>query len=299
MDFNEENVFRELVTEYLIHNCYKNTAKAFLGEIKKLNACNNIPSTSTTTTTTAAAAVTNTATTTTTSVNGNDSNNRRRSNTTTDAMDIDDNENVANGKRSLLHVRQRNDTYSWALLDARKELYDAILGGDIPRAFDVINQHFPTLAMHDPQQSRPESMTIGNDNQNVSQLQRILFKLRCQQFIEIIRSSPEVEAIRFAQTHLRPQHKEFQELTNEVACLIAYPDPHNSNSSHLLSQERRLQLADELNTIVLSLSNLRNESSLERLYKQNNVVESELAKYTNGTTSATTTEKPDRERMTM
>ncbi|KAI7853226.1 CTLH/CRA C-terminal to lish motif domain-containing protein [Circinella umbellata] len=284
MDFNEDNVFRELVTEYLIHNCYKNTAKAFLGEIKKLNACNNIPAGAG-----AGAGAAVVTTTTTKSVNGNDSNNRRRSNTTTDAMDIDDNEIVANG----------NDTYSWTLLDARKELYDAILGGDIPRAFDVINQHFPTLAMHDPQQSRPESMTVGNDNQNVSQLQRILFKLRCQQFIEIIRSSTEVEAIRFAQTHLRPQHKEFQELTNEVASLIAYPDPHNSNSSHLLSQERRLQLADELNTIVLSLSNLRNESSLERLYKQNNVVETELAKYTNGTTSATTTEKPDRERMTM
>ena len=131
-------------------------------------------------------------------------------------------------------------------------MYDAILGGDIPRAFDVINEHFPTLAMHDPQQSHPESMAIENDKQNVSQLQRILFKLRCQQFVEIVRSSKKAEqAIGFAQTHLRPQHKEFQELTNEVASLIAYRDPHNSNSSYLLSQERRLQLADEVNTIVL------------------------------------------------
>ena len=75
MDFNEDNVFRELVTEYLIHNCYKNTAKAFLGEIKKLNACNNIPAG-------AGAGAAVVTTTTTKSVNGNDSNNRRRSNTT-------------------------------------------------------------------------------------------------------------------------------------------------------------------------------------------------------------------------
>ncbi|KAI9264280.1 CTLH/CRA C-terminal to lish motif domain-containing protein [Phascolomyces articulosus] len=231
MDFNDENVFRELVTEYLIHNCYKNTAKTFLGEIKKLNACYDIPSSSRTAT----------------PVNGNGTN-RRRSNTITDAMDIDDNENSVNG----------NDTYTWALLDARKDLYDAILSGDIPRAFDVINQHFPTLAMHDPQrvsqqQHNPDSMALENEvqQQNVSHLQRILFKLRCQQFVEIIRSSKEVDAIRFAQTHLRQQHKEFQELTNEVASLIAYPDPQNSKSGYLLSQERRLQLADEVNNVVL------------------------------------------------
>ncbi|KAI9493760.1 CTLH/CRA C-terminal to lish motif domain-containing protein [Zychaea mexicana] len=275
MDFNDENVFRDLITEYLIHNCYKNTAKAFLGEVKKLNACSASDIAST-------------------PVNGNNGNDkRRRSNTTTttDAMDIDENDSDANDA----------DAYTWALLDARKDLYDAILSGNIPRAFDVIKQHFPTLAMHDPQypqqEQRTESMTVDHENQSMSQLQYILFKLRCQQFVEIVRSSDEVEAIRFAQTHLRPNNKEFQDLTNEVASLIAYRDPHNSKSSHLLSQERRLQLADEVNTVVLSLSNLRNESSFERLYKQNELIESELAKYKNdGLTSA---EKPDQERMGM
>ncbi|KAI8147645.1 CTLH/CRA C-terminal to lish motif domain-containing protein [Fennellomyces sp. T-0311] len=255
MDPKAEAICRSLVTEYLIHNCYKNTAKAFLGEVKKLDACNDISSTP---------------------VNGTEK--RRRSNTT-DAMDIDDHEDDAIGN---------DGGYKWALLDARKDLYDAILNGDIPRAFDVINQHFPALAMH-------ENGMETECNGDVPHLQYILFKLRCQQFIEIVRSSNEVEAIRFAQTHLRPQHKEFQELTNEVASLIAYRDPLNSNSSHLLSQERRLQLADEVNNIVLSLSNLRHETSLERIYKQGELVEGELAKYENDASG----DKVDRERMAM
>lgn len=130
-------------------------------------------------------------------------------------------------------------------------MYDAILNGNIPQAFTLIHRHFPALAAYDTQD--PMKLEIEQQsNQHIdTDLQYIIFKLRCQQFIEIVRTSSEIEAIQFAQTHLKPMHKDYRDLTNEVASLIAYPDPHNASCSHLLSQERRRQLADEVNKVVL------------------------------------------------
>lgn len=41
MDPASEETCRSLLTEYLIHCCFKNTAKAFINETKKLDACSN------------------------------------------------------------------------------------------------------------------------------------------------------------------------------------------------------------------------------------------------------------------
>lgn len=129
------------------------------------------------------------------------------------------------------------------------DLYDAILNGNIPQAFTLIHRHFPALAAYDTQD--PMKLEIEQQKKIDTDLQYIIFKLRCQQFIEIVRTSSEIEAIQFAQAHLKPMHKDYRDLTNEVASLIAYPDPHNASCSHLLSQERRRQLADEVNKVVL------------------------------------------------
>lgn len=82
----------------------------------------------------------------------------------------------------------------------------------------------------------------------------VLFKLKCQRFIEIIRSATptsSMEALRYAQTYLKPNHGIFKEKVNEVTALIAYADPHQSHSKHLLTQERRDQLAIEVNHVLL------------------------------------------------
>lgn len=204
--------------------------------------------------------------------------------------------------------------YTWSLLDARKgiknttslghgetdhvhaDLYDAILNGNIPQAFTLIHRHFPALAAYDTQD--PMKLEIEQQKKIDTDLQYIIFKLRCQQFIEIVRTSSEIEAIQFAQAHLKPMHKDYRDLTNEVASLIAYPDPHNASCSHLLSQERRRQLADEVNKVVLgkmesndvllvangscwsiALSNLRHETALERIKRHAEVIASERAAY--------------------
>lgn len=95
--------------------------------------------------------------------------------------------------------------------------------------------------------------TPPNDHEAIK-LHAVLFKLKCQRFIEIIRSttpSSELEAIRYAQTHLKATSSELKEKVKEVTALIAYADPHQSQSKHLLTQERREQLAKEVNDVLL------------------------------------------------
>ncbi|KAI8345354.1 CTLH/CRA C-terminal to lish motif domain-containing protein [Blakeslea trispora] len=189
-----------IVIEYLIHNCFKNTANALIKERQKLQLCNK-----------------------TLSLNG----------------DL---------KKYI----------QWQLLDARKSLVQAVREGNITIAFELIQQYFPSLM----QGSIPSS-------------EHILFKMKCQQFIEIIRSScstSELEAIRYAQIHLRPTHPQDKELVKEVTALIAYTDPYKSQSKYLLAQERREQLASELNHTLL-------ETSIERLTRQYSVIKKELEEY--------------------
>lgn len=141
------------------------------------------------------------------------------------------------------------------------DLYDAIERGDIPQAFDLIQKQFPGLIEGGIFSEDYDGSTTNNnmtgidtddqDSEETARTSRVLFKLRCQQFIEIVRSATEVEAIRYAQQYLRPMHKEYHPMITEVASLIAYADPEQSNQAHLLSQDRRRQLADEVNCIVL------------------------------------------------
>ncbi|KAF7730056.1 Ran-binding protein 9 [Apophysomyces ossiformis] len=145
--------------------------------------------------------------------------------------------------------------YPWELLDARKELYQAILNGEIPRAFGLLDHHFPSI-------SRCPS-------------HKTMFKLRCQEFIEIVRSCSIIQAIEFAQRHIKPMHSLYPEETIEVSSLIAYPDPFHSCSRYLLSQDRRQHLADEVNRVILEWCHFATESALERVSKQDVLVRNE------------------------
>ncbi|KAI9317751.1 CTLH/CRA C-terminal to lish motif domain-containing protein [Dichotomocladium elegans] len=256
MDSDLQEICRTLVTEYLVHHCFKNTAKAFLYEAKKMTTCSDI------------------------AAGGASSNGTSKHNA--NSMDIDDCDITRNVTDTTNDEVLKG--YTWSLLDARKGLYDAILSGDIPQAFILIHRHFPALAAYDKQDPMIVEPTdihsFGNSctsDDDFTHLEYIVFKLKCQQFIEIVRTSNEVEAIVFAQTHLKSRHKEYRELTNEVASLIAYPDPHNASCSHLLSQERRRLLADEVNKVVLRLSNLRYETALERIHKHAELLAAENA----------------------
>ncbi|GAA5815734.1 hypothetical protein MFLAVUS_009248 [Mucor flavus] len=203
---------RSMVIEYLIHNCFKNTAKALINETSRLENCNSIQK--------------------------------------------------GNIKKNLI--------------DLDNELTDAIEQGDILEAFALIKTHFPVLASLDnvPNSKPP------NDLEAIK-LHTVLFKLKCQRFIEIIRSttpSSELEAIRYAQTHLKATNSELKEKVKEVTALIAYADPHQSQSKHLLTQERREQLAKEVNDVLLAQCNLPVQTSIEKVARQYSLVEEELHK---------------------
>lgn len=148
---------------------------------------------------------------------------------------------------------------------------EAIEQGDIPEAFNLINKHFPVLAAQDNLQP--------NGSAEATKLHMILFKLKCQRFIEIIKSSSELEAIRYAQIHLKPTNNQLKEnQVKEVTALIAYVDPYQSQSKHLLTQERRQQLAKEVNHVLLAQCNLPIQTSIEKITRQYSLVEEELEK---------------------
>ncbi|CAO3632303.1 unnamed protein product [Mucor fragilis] len=212
-----------MVMEYLMHNCFKDTAKALLKETNKLEQCSK-----------------------------------------------------SSGKASKLAFQQQEDESQWTLLDARKSLIDAIEQGDIVLAFDLIKRHFPVLAAQD---LIPNGIPPPNSRAEVAEQQDVLFQLKCQRFIEIIRtSSSTIDAIRYAQIHLKPTNSRSKEQVKEVTALIAYADPRQSQSSHLLGQQRREQLASQVNQILLAQCNLPVQTSIEKISRQYSLVEEELQK---------------------
>ncbi|KAI8874494.1 hypothetical protein K501DRAFT_328445 [Backusella circina FSU 941] len=184
-----------------------------------------------------------------------------------------DNCNVASEKDYLVYQptqleKQKKKTHlldeneiQWDHITARKTIHHAIQLGDISKALKLIEHTFPNI------------MTASRIAEGASQ--RVLYKLQCQQFIEVLRSEGEVNAIQFAQRYLRPHHRYYAELADSVTCLIAYPkeDPH---AIRLLSQERRDTMADEVNQMILEFQHSSARTTLERLYRQKITIETEL-----------------------
>ncbi|KAI8988289.1 CTLH/CRA C-terminal to lish motif domain-containing protein [Mycotypha africana] len=219
-----DTVYHSLVFEYLIHNCYKNTARALLKEKNELENFHVRTS----------------------YVN----------------------------KIQFMAKTEIDDDHTWTLLDARKSIIAAIETGDINLAFALIKKSFPTIAVHN---LIPNGVPPPNDNEAIK-IHNILFQLKCQQFIEIIRTSTVQQALRYAQVNLRPTNATTTKLVEEVTTLIAYTDPYQSQVGHLLAQDRRSQLATEVNHILLAHCNLPIQTSIERLSRQMLLVEEELAK---------------------
>ncbi|KAI8071126.1 CTLH/CRA C-terminal to lish motif domain-containing protein [Gilbertella persicaria] len=192
---------RAIVIEYLLHNCYKNTAKALLKDMHDLDNCSKV-------------------------------------------------------KEDMKHS-------AWHDMDTRKEIHHAIREGDIAHAFELIQTHFPDL------------MEAYNTHANTS-LHDALYQLRCQQFIEILRAQGDMEAVQFAQQHIRPWRKLYPEITNNVLILIAYNELENDKTRELLSQERRDNIADKVNKVILESRQFSSCTSLEKLWRQKIIVQVEL-----------------------
>ncbi|ORZ09305.1 CTLH/CRA C-terminal to lish motif domain-domain-containing protein [Absidia repens] len=220
-----------VIMDYLMHSCYKETAKAFDSEYKKQSQffiTTPWPN--------------------------------------TDAMEID----IPIDENGMLMNEQ-----AWLILDARKDIYEAIERGDIPTAFDLIQRRFPGLLQHISNRNDVVNVDGLTENEKIW-ADRVVFKLKCQQFIETVRSSNEVEAIRYAQQNLWPMNEYYQDMITEVAPLIVYTNPEQSSQAYLLSQDCRRQLADEVNDIILAYCKMPKQTAMEMLQKQYQVVQQEL-----------------------
>lgn len=106
---------------------------------------------------------------------------------------------------------------------------------------------FPTVAAYD---SVPNGVLPPNDPKAILS-QEVLFRLKCQRFVEIIRSRATMDAIQYAQINLKPKNHKQRELIKEITTLIAYEDPSTSQSSYLLRQERLDSLAEQVHDVIL------------------------------------------------
>ncbi|KAI8350749.1 CTLH/CRA C-terminal to lish motif domain-containing protein [Mortierella sp. GBAus27b] len=183
-------------------------------------------------------------------------------------LDSDTGTLAANGTDAL-HADERLMN-----LETRKAIRSLISRGDIGSAIDLCNCSFPGVLSTDPSSplTSPKSIHMN-------------FKLQCQKFIELIKSDTErgPEALMFAQNviqdfrRLDPAGEEtYLKQMHEIVSLIAYANPEDSPYAHHLKQEAREQLADIMNSAILRYNGMSCEPALLTIVKQAAVVQDQL-----------------------
>ncbi|KAI9288947.1 CTLH/CRA C-terminal to lish motif domain-containing protein [Umbelopsis sp. AD052] len=263
-----EDSCRNLILEYLLHNCYGNTAKAFISDMRNLDMLNVNTSILDKNGNVILSALNN-------NTSGvHDCNGNMRDRITESDMEwVSSTDSDTNHERPD-HFSRLNGTNNvhnqdrWSQLEARKDLYYAIQKGEIAKAFDLLNEHFPVLT---------SSADVTN--------RKVQFRLNCQRFIEIVRLGETLEALKFAQTTLRALSNDLKvngtpeeiETLSTVSSLIAYQNPEQSPIAKYLDQSYRDETADIVNNAVLELVDLPVETRLEKIVKQMTVVRSETS----------------------
>ncbi|KAM9963793.1 hypothetical protein ACTFIW_007047 [Dictyostelium discoideum] len=105
----------------------------------------------------------------------------------------------------------------------------------------------------------------------LTQNRDIQFKLLCQKFIEMIKTSPIEETMAFGQNQLSNfsfESKECESNLNEIFSLIAYSDPYTSPVSFLLEKSKRDQIINDLNCALLVYCHKPATPVLEKIVKQ-------------------------------
>lgn len=113
---------------------------------------------------------------------------------------------------------------------------------------DLLSKHFPVLISAENITSR-----------------KVLFRLNCQRFIEIVRSGETLDALKFAQTTLRSMSSEISsngtpeevETLSSISSLIAYQNPSDSPVGKYLEQGYRDETAEITNNAVLGKLDMR------------------------------------------
>ncbi|KAJ1553992.1 hypothetical protein HK405_006309 [Cladochytrium tenue] len=144
---------------------------------------------------------------------------------------------------------------------ARQRLVALVTAGRVREALAECEGEFPGLLNGDG----PDAVDV-------------CFQLKCQQFVECVRTSA-AEALQFAQNELSrfgPLNPKYYQTLEDVVALLAYTDPSSSPVSGYLSQEHRDEVAHSLNSFILKRECLPVESPLERIIRQATVVRDNL-----------------------
>ncbi|KAJ3053047.1 Ran-binding protein 9 [Rhizophlyctis rosea] len=142
-------------------------------------------------------------------------------------------------------------------LEQRKHLQELVIEGQTQEALKFCHRVFP------------EALTPDNEANTV-----MLFQLRCQHFIECARKDS-MEALQYAQTEMnRPEYhtEPFKSRFTDIMALIAYPNPETSPVASYLSQDRREEVASNLNSHILSLYGLPTRPAIDSVVRQAVVV---------------------------
>ncbi|KAK9476700.1 concanavalin A-like lectin/glucanase domain-containing protein [Lipomyces japonicus] len=171
----------------------------------------------------------------------------------------------------------------------RQLIRSAILEGNIDRALKLTNTFYPTVFEQNP---------------------HILFQLQCRRFVELIGkyallsaadtemqgndASSDVndddrvtsdqiltEALQYGQqlsdTYRSNGSPEIQKSLQEIFALMAYPKPLESPVAHLLAEEGRSPVAEDLNSAILVSLGKSSVAPLERLIQHTTMLVRELA----------------------
>ncbi|KAG9294611.1 hypothetical protein G9A89_008090 [Geosiphon pyriformis] len=288
-DTPDDSTVCHLVLDYLVYNCYGETAKAFLKDREEL-LNKNIDTTPNPTN-----GISKNGTKTNGSHNGNGFVTSAIPMEMSDEIDVEgDSEMVDLNGDDPMHVdcpltngdskaasslkilgsKESDaivyDATSIALksLDARKQIRDLIISGDIHGAILLCQATFPRVISADLDDDITTPRSI-----------EMCFKLQCQQFVEFIRGGDANEALTFAQSVLtefplkdKLNEQKYLKEIEEIAALIAYLEPETSPVGAFLAQDHRDRLADEINSAILYFYSLPSESGIERIVRQATVV---------------------------
>ena len=134
----------------------------------------------------------------------------------------------------------------------RAAVREAVQAGDIDRVINLVNDISPRILDED---------------------KHLLFGLRSQQLLALIRARKTEDALLFSQTYLAPfishgnGRNEFSDKIQDIMLLLIYEDPLMSPSSHLLDESVLVDLSDRLNTALLHHAGEASDSALISLLK--------------------------------
>ena len=130
------------------------------------------------------------------------------------------------------------------LIDKRIKIRQLIEGGDILRGQSLLNSYYPELL----------------DNHR-----DLYFRLQQQHLIELIRQQKISEVLAYVHDQLRVEELDDLSEMERTLALLAYEQPDKSPYANLLQASHRLQLASEINDIILQESSGNIEPTKPRL----------------------------------